>query len=196
MSVSLSHTHAHTHTHTHEVVKPGQITDSDRMFNDLALVIHDNFMDIGLELGLEYQTLCNELEVMKKGSDKAMKMLQLWKQSITGDNFTYSVLATALEKHGHKQAAHEFCYTEASSDLQSKPQQCVETREAPTANSGNNPPPTVASEHLLNSVSSCSFLLQYSQHSSLSQYYFQSPSSSLCFFHQHVCLCITNHSLH
>ena len=153
-----------------EVLKSGQITDSDRMFKDLALVIHDKFMEVGLELGLEYQTLCNELEVMKKGSDKAMKMLQLWKQSIIGDNFTYSVLAIALEKNGLQQAAHKFCYTEASSsNLQSKAQQCVETCEAPTANSGNNPPPTVASEHLLNS-----------QHSSLGQYYFRSPSSSLC----------------
>ena len=143
-----------------KVVKSGQITDSDRMFKDLALVIHDKFMEVGLEFGLEYQTLCNELEVMKKGSDKAMKMLQLWKQSIIRDNFTYSVLAAALEKHGHKQAAHKFCYTEASSNLQSNTQQYVETREAPTVNSGNNPPPTVASKHLLNSVYSCSLLLQ------------------------------------
>ena len=111
-----------------EVIKSGLITDSDRMFKDLALVIHDKFMEIGLELGLEYPTLCNELEVMKKGSDKAMKMLQLWKQSIIGDNFTYSVLATALEKHGHKQAAHKFCYTE------SKPQQCDETQRAYNGN--------------------------------------------------------------
>ena len=135
-----------------DVVKSGLITDSDRMFKDLALVIHDKSMEIGLELGLEYETLCNELEVMKKGSDKAMKMLQLWKQSIIGDNFTYSVLATALEKNGHKQAAHKFCYTEAGFNLQSKPQQCVETNKAPTVNSGNNPSPTVASKHLLNSV--------------------------------------------
>ena len=129
-----------------EVVKSGQITDSDRMFKDLALVIHDNFMDIGLELGLEYETLCNELEVMKKGSDKAMKMLQLWKQSITGDNFTYSVLATALEKHGFKQAVHKFCYTEA---LQSKPQQCDEAHGTPTVYNGNNPS---LSKHLINEV--------------------------------------------
>ena len=118
-----------------EVVKSGQITDSDRMFMDLALVIHDKFMEVGLELGLEYQTLGNELEVMKKGSDKAMKMLHLWKQSIIGDNFTYSKLAAALEKHGHKQAAHKFCYTEA---LQSKPQQCDEAHGTPTVYNGNN----------------------------------------------------------
>ena len=116
------------------------------MFNNLSLVIHDKFMEVGAELGLEYETLCNELEVMKKGSDKAMKMLQLWKQSIIGDNFTYSVLATALEKHGLKQAAHEFCYTEA---LQSKPQQCDEAHGTPTVNSGNNPP---LSKCLINEV--------------------------------------------
>ena len=69
-----------------EVVKSGLITDSDRMFKDLALVIYNDFMEIGLELGLTYQTLCNELESEKKRSDKAMKMLQLWKQSIIGDN--------------------------------------------------------------------------------------------------------------
>ena len=135
-----------------EVVKSGLITDSDRMFKDLALVIYNDFMEIGLELGLTYQTLCNELESEKKRSDKAMKMLQLWKQSITGDNFTYSVLAFALEKHGHERAAHEFCYTEASANLRSKPQQCVETHDTPTVNSGDNPSLAVASKHVLNRI--------------------------------------------
>ena len=139
-----------------KVVKSGQINDPDRMFNDLSFVIHDKYMEIGVELGLNYQYLHNELEtgmsVTERGNKKAMKMLQLWQQSINKYHFTYSVLATALEKYGFHDAARTFCYTEATSNLRSKPQQCVETREAPTVNSSNNPPPTVASKHLLNSV--------------------------------------------
>ena len=129
-----------------EYVKSGQITNSDRMFNELALIICDKYMPIGIELGLEYPTLCNELEtgmiVMKKGSEKAMKMLQLWQQSIDENHFTYSVLAAALEKHGHQRAAHKFCYTDATSNLR------VETHGAPTVNSGNIPSLAVASKHI------------------------------------------------
>ena len=109
-------------------VKSGSITVPDRLFNDLAPIIHEKYIQIGVELGLEYQILCDELEVIKKGSEKAMKMLQLWRQSVDRDHFTYSELATALEKHGHKQAAHKFCYTEASSNLSQK---SVESDGAP-----------------------------------------------------------------
>ena len=75
-------------------------------------------------------------------------MLQLWQKS-GGVNFTYSALAAALEQHGHKRAALKFCYTEASSNQQSKPQKCVETCGAPTVNSGNNPLRAIASKHLV-----------------------------------------------
>ena len=147
-----------------KVVKSGQINNPDRMFNDLSFVIHDKYMEIGVDLGLGYDYLHNQLEtpgvsVTETGNKKAMKMLKLWQQFIDKDHFTYSVLATALEKYGFRDAARNFCYTEASSNLQPKPQQCIETREAPTVSSGNYPPPTVASKHLLNSVYSCSFLL-------------------------------------
>ena len=132
-------------------MKTGQITDSDRMFNHLASIIYEKYTQIGVELGLKQNYLYNELETgmfnMKKGSEKALKMLQLWQQSVDDAHFTYSALAAALEQHGHKRAALKFCYTEASSNLQSKPQKCVETCGAPTVNSGNNPSLAIASEY-------------------------------------------------
>ena len=98
-------------------VKSGQITDHDRLFKELSTNICDYYMDIGIELDLTYKNLHNELETgefkSKRGSEKAMKMLQLWKESVTEENFTYAVLATALEKKGLKRYAEQYCYTTA-----------------------------------------------------------------------------------
>ena len=98
-----------------EVVKSGQISDPDQLFNNLALVIYNKYLEIGIELGLQYQVLINELETgefkMLQGSRKALKMLKLWQQFVTDDSFSYSVLAAALEKHGFPCCAHEYCYT-------------------------------------------------------------------------------------
>ena len=84
--------------------KSDKITDSDRLFNNLALEISENYKEIGVELGLKYKYLNDELETGKfmitKDSEKAMKMLKLWEQSVSEDDFTYSALATALEKRG------------------------------------------------------------------------------------------------
>ena len=96
-------------------MKSGQITDPDRLFNNLAMDIHSKYMEIGIELGLQSEVLTNELEtgifVMLPGSRKALKMLQLWQQSVTKDDFTYSVLAAALENKGFKSCADKYCYT-------------------------------------------------------------------------------------
>ena len=48
---------------------------------------------------------------MQQGSKKATKMLQLWRDSVREDEFTYSVLAAALEKQGFRHLAREYCYT-------------------------------------------------------------------------------------
>ena len=84
--------------------KSDKITDSDRLFNNLAVEISENYKEIGIELGLKYKYLNDELEtwifMTKRGSEKAMKMLQLWKKTVSEDDFTYSALATALEKFG------------------------------------------------------------------------------------------------
>ena len=45
------------------------------------------------------------------GNRKSMKMLQLWQQSVAEEDFTYSKLAAALEKHGFQRCAYEYCYT-------------------------------------------------------------------------------------
>ena len=56
----------------------------------------------------------NELETgkyeMKPANMKAMKMLHLWKASVTAEEFTYAVLAAALEKYGLKRYAEKYCY--------------------------------------------------------------------------------------
>ena len=97
-----------------KVVKSGQITDPDRLFNDLSLHICDKYMQIGIELGLGIEVLTSELEtgrfVMLQGGRKALRMLQLWRDSVGEHECTYSVLAAALEKHGLRCCAHQYCY--------------------------------------------------------------------------------------
>ena len=96
-------------------MKSGQITDPDRLFNNIAKFIYDKYTKIGTELGLEYKYLRDELETgkytMLQGSEKAAKMLQLWRESVSKDDCTYSVLAAALIKHGFQRCAYEYCYT-------------------------------------------------------------------------------------
>ena len=96
------------------IAKPGRITDPDRLFNDLAVHVCDKYKEIGLELGLPSEVLTNELETgvlkLERGNRKAIKMFELWRQSVTKDDFTYYVLAAALKKHGFQRCAHEFCY--------------------------------------------------------------------------------------
>ena len=94
--------------------RPDTITDPNRLFNELAFNISDKYFEIGIELGLEAQVLSNELEsgkfMMLQGNRKALKMLQLWRDSVGEDNCTYSVLAAALEKHGYRRCAYKYCY--------------------------------------------------------------------------------------
>ena len=96
-------------------VKSGQITDPDRLFNALSVDICEKYVEIGIELGLAGKVLINELETgkftMHQGSRKALKMLQLWRESVGEDECTYSVLAAALEKQGFQRCAHQYCYT-------------------------------------------------------------------------------------
>ena len=95
-------------------VKSGPITNPDRLFMNLSEDIFDRYAVIGMALGLKSQLLANELETgefkMWKGSRKALKMLQLWKQSVTEDQFTYAVLAAALEEAGSGRCADKYCY--------------------------------------------------------------------------------------
>ena len=94
-------------------MKSGQITDPDFLFNSLSLEIHHKYMEVGIELGLSHTVLHNELETggmsMKTDSRKTMRMLHLWRDSVSEDDFTYSVLATALEKQGFLLCADKYC---------------------------------------------------------------------------------------
>ena len=95
-------------------MKSGQITDPDSLFNALSLEIHDNYKKVGIALGLQYKVLTDELEsgvmLMGKDSNKAMKMLHLWRDSVSEEDCTYSVLAAALEKQGFLRCAQKYCY--------------------------------------------------------------------------------------
>ena len=96
-------------------MKSGQITDHEHLFNNLSVEICNNYSKIGIELGLGFNVLTNELETgqlaMQQGSKKALKMLHLWRDSVSKDQCTYSKLAAALEKHGLCRIAEEHCYT-------------------------------------------------------------------------------------
>ena len=107
--------HTYTGENGKKIVKSGQITDSDRLFNDLSEHIGENYDTIGLELGLSYKVLQHEVGSTTLPRRKAMKMLQLWKDSANKEEFTYAVLAAALEKWGLKSCAEEHCYTTPTS---------------------------------------------------------------------------------
>ena len=96
----------------HKSVKSGQITCPDSL--SLALGFQHIYIEVGIALGLQHNVLTNDLEtgymLMQSGSKKALKMLQLWRDSVGEDNFTYSVLAAALEKHGFQWYAQKYCY--------------------------------------------------------------------------------------
>ena len=96
-------------------MKPGKITDPDRLFNNIAKHIFEKYKQVGIQLGLQSEVLTDELETgqfeMKQGSSKALKMLQLWQRSVTEDDCTYSALAAALEEEGFIKYADKYCYT-------------------------------------------------------------------------------------
>ena len=105
-----------------KVVKSGAIKDPDRLFKDMSKDIGDKFEDVGIDLGVAYQTLQNELETVQFNTlpvnRKAMKMLHLWKDNTTEGDLTYSKLAAALEKNDLTHCADKYCYTTATATKQ------------------------------------------------------------------------------
>ena len=89
--------------------------DPDRLFNALSVGICNKYIEVGIQLGLTGIVLINELETgdlkTQQGNRKALRMLQLWRESVGEDKCTYSVLADALEKQGFQRCAHIYCYT-------------------------------------------------------------------------------------
>ena len=96
-----------------KVVKTGPIKDPDRLFNNVAMDIGSKYKEVGVDLGLSYKRLENELDsgvlAMQPASKKAFKMLQLWKDSVAEEDSTYSKLAAALEKNDLNRCASMYC---------------------------------------------------------------------------------------
>ena len=98
-----------------KIVMSGTITDHSRLFNKIAKQIYQRYTGVGIQLGLTYEYLDNELETgeikLRPGSTKALRMLHLWKESVTEEECTYSMLAAALKSEEYKKCAYEHCYT-------------------------------------------------------------------------------------
>ena len=96
-------------------MKFGQITDPDQLFKDIAKCIYNKYIQVGINLGLKYNVMENELETgrlsRETGDRKAMEMLHQWKESVREDECNYFVLVAALEKEGFTRCADMYCYT-------------------------------------------------------------------------------------
>ena len=95
-----------------KILKSGAIKDS--LFEEMSQDIGDKYKEVGVNLGLSYKYLQNELDTghskMLSASKKAQNMLNLWKENAKVCEFTYSVLAGALEKTNLIRCADKFCY--------------------------------------------------------------------------------------
>ncbi len=91
------------------VKKSGKISDSVLM--KVSKDLGDKWMEVGVELGIEFSILRNTIEDDTKipHTRKPMEMLQKWK-SLARDDFTYETLATALEEVDLKTCALTHCY--------------------------------------------------------------------------------------
>ena len=96
------------------VVKPGSIKEPDRLFNQLAKEIGDKYKQVGIDLGLTFQNQQNALETgpyaNAQADQRALKMLNLWQKQSPDKDFTYSILATALENNSLQRSADKYCY--------------------------------------------------------------------------------------
>ena len=96
------------------VLKPGSIKDPDPLLKELAQGIGGKYNEVGIDLGLMFKDLQNALEtgpsMMLPANQKALQMLNLWRDKTPEMDFTYSILATALEKNGLQRLANKHCY--------------------------------------------------------------------------------------
>ena len=99
------------------MLKPSPIQESDVLFKELAIHIGTKYKEVGVNLGLSYTKMDNEVDtpllMQSSPSKRAVKMLQLWKDSVAEREFTYAKLATALVDNGLKRYADIHCYITA-----------------------------------------------------------------------------------
>ena len=85
-----------------------ELTDKDLL--SISLKCGSKYLELGLHLGLDYQTITNRVSRHEGRGEhlKAFEVLQEWR----GRGFSFSVLAHALEKVGLHQLALRYCYNE------------------------------------------------------------------------------------
>ena len=85
-----------------------ELTDKDLL--SISLKCGSKYLELGLHLGLDYQTITNRVSRHEGRGEhlKAFEVLQEWR----GRGFSFTVLAHALEKVGLHQLALRYCYNE------------------------------------------------------------------------------------
>ncbi|XP_064386220.1 uncharacterized protein LOC135334795 isoform X4 [Halichondria panicea] len=93
-----------------KAIRPGKI-EGDQVLMKIGRKLGDEWMDVGVALGMEYMDLKNTIESNPKIPHhlKPMEMFQKWKNK-AGDSFTYATLATALEEADLDTCAQTNCY--------------------------------------------------------------------------------------
>ncbi len=83
---------------------------NDRDLLNISLQCNSKYLELGLHLGLDYQTINNRVSRHEGKGDhlKAFEVLQEWK----GRDFNISALAHALETVGHHHLAQQYCYNQ------------------------------------------------------------------------------------
>lgn len=94
------------------ILKEGKIAGGDKFLMDLAREIGGKWEEVGVALGVGFKALKSVMSSEGAKSDhmKAFYMLQEWSDR-AAENFTYEMLASALESAGLNTCAHEHCYT-------------------------------------------------------------------------------------
>ena len=99
-------------------MKPGSIEEPDRLFKDLAQEIGAKYEEVGIDLSLTFRDLHNALDTGSSATlpahKKALNMLMLWRDKSPEKDFTYAILATALEKNELQRFADKYCYMDHS----------------------------------------------------------------------------------
>ena len=84
---------------------------SDKTLIEISKKVGSKYLDLGIHLGLDNNTVQNAIGNETPDYKKSFQVLQDWKKR-AGNDFTFTVLAKALEDMGLTTDAQQFCYVE------------------------------------------------------------------------------------